>query len=459
MSVQVLNTAEKDSIVKAVANGESQTAVAKRFGVSRRTIGRVIATHVVEETPAKEQRTVKCVSEEQQQIIAFMFGTGMSKTEIAKSRGVSVRTIGRIIDNHPEAVKQGVEATVSEETAKPVSEAQEDEAIQIIHRNPNTGEERVVRCVDTETQKDIAFMFGTGASKTKIAKLYEVSIRTVGRIIVNNPESVEHGRIQAVDKKIIHKTSKGGDKAKKPVNVEQEKVTFRANKRFIAISVGTTTYNADKDHPNFIEALEALKRGHVALALELINIEQAVRKYTQGHFLIEGDVVSYKGIVLDNSLTQRVIKAMNEDKPFKHLLRFFENLTKNPSKKAVERLFDFLAHNDIELSEDGQFYAWKRVNDDFTDMATSKFDNSPGKIVKMKRSEVDDDDARTCSRGLHVAAKSYLPHYGGGRGKIIQCKVHPRDVVSIPVDYDNAKMRVCRYQVCRDVTEGFSHYE
>ncbi|EFW4639850.1 helix-turn-helix domain-containing protein, partial [Shigella flexneri] len=34
-------------------------------------------------------------------------------------------------------------------------------------------------------------------------------------------------------------------------------------------------------------------------------------------------------------------------------------------------------------------------------------------------------------------------------------KVHPRDVVSIPIDYNDAKMRTCQYEVVEDVTEQF----
>ncbi|UQJ95396.1 rIIB protein [Klebsiella phage CPRSB] len=98
------------------------------------------------------------------------------------------------------------------------------------------------------------------------------------------------------------------------------------------------------------------------------------------------------------------------------------------------------------------------MRDNYKDLATGKFDNSPGVTVSMPRNMVDEDKTRTCSTGLHVAAKSYLPHYGGGVGRVIQVKVDPADVVAIPVDYNNAKMRVCRYKVMIDVTYGFSHY-
>jgi hypothetical protein len=63
----------------------------------------------------------------------------------------------------------------------------------------------------------------------------------------------------------------------------------------------------------------------------------------------------------------------------------------------------------------------------------------------MKRNMVDDDPESTCSRGLHFCSQNYLGFYGRGRTMIV--KVNPRDVVSIPVDYKNAKGRACRYEI------------
>jgi hypothetical protein len=87
------------------------------------------------------------------------------------------------------------------------------------------------------------------------------------------------------------------------------------------------------------------------------------------------------------------------------------------------------------------------------DCASNTFDNSPGKTVTMPRNQVDEDDQRTCSAGLHVCSKSYIGHFGSGSDRIVSVKVHPRDVVSIPVDYNDAKMRTCGYVVLEDVTD------
>ena len=112
----------------------------------------------------------------------------------------------------------------------------------------------------------------------------------------------------------------------------------------------------------------------------------------------------------------------------------------------------FLVANDIEITDDGHFIAWKVVTKDYKDCRTGRFDNSPGVVVKMERNQVDEDDERTCSAGLHVCSKSYISYFQGGSDRIVSVKVHPRDVVSIPVDYGDAKMRTCEYLVLEDVT-------
>jgi hypothetical protein len=71
--------------------------------------------------------------------------------------------------------------------------------------------------------------------------------------------------------------------------------------------------------------------------------------------------------------------------------------------------------------------------------------NSVGEIVEMERNEVDDNKDRTCSTGLHFCSQDYLNHFGGERVVIV--KINPRDVVSIPSDYNDSKGRACRYEV------------
>ena len=117
----------------------------------------------------------------------------------------------------------------------------------------------------------------------------------------------------------------------------------------------------------------------------------------------------------------------------------------------------------VPLTPDGHCMAYKKVRDNYMDIHSGTFDNNVGQICKMARNEVDEDKDRTCSSGLHFCSLDYLPKFGGSYGtRVMLLKINPRDVVSIPSDYNNAKGRACRYEVVgehgapdRDTTEAF----
>jgi hypothetical protein len=129
-----------------------------------------------------------------------------------------------------------------------------------------------------------------------------------------------------------------------------------------------------------------------------------------------------------------------------------ENLMTNPSKRAVDELYGFLEKNSLPITPDGHFLAYKKVRNDYLDIHSGTMDNSVGKIVEMERNEVDDNKDRTCSSGLHFCSQDYLPHFGNGSdNRVVILKINPRDVVSIPSDYNNAKGRACRYEVVGEI--------
>lgn len=241
---------------------------------------------------------------------------------------------------------------------------------------------------------------------------------------------------------------------------------WNANSKFISITQGRETWNADKDHPGFAAAFAFLSQSVgksyaeeqelVRKARDTINIERAVKEFIKGDVRIADGTLYYQDIELRSGLVDRILDSMNKGEDFEFYLPFLENLLENPSQKAVSRLFDFLVANDIEITEDGHFIGWKVVRSDYKDHHSGTFDNSPGQTVKMPRTRVNDNDEVTCSNGLHVCSKSYIKHFSCSTSRVVSVKVHPRDVVSIPVDYGDAKMRTCQYEVLEDVTEKFT---
>ena len=319
---------------------------------------------------------------------------------------------------------------------------------------------RTVGRIESEYSKPVAKTKVSQAVKASVAPAVVVSGSDVMSMLKAKAQQAS-GRIPAPVKfkgtiKVVDLTQP--ECMKTPVVVAPRNLVWTMGSNYINIIEEGVTFVANNTHPNFEKAKISIFNGDIEKALELINIKRGIEKFSKGKIKIENEEVFYGDLKIDTGLTRRIIAAMSEGKDFEFLVNFFENLMLNPSRRAVNELFGFLEHNDIEITEDGQFLAWKRVNANYTDMHSGKFSNKPGTVVEIPRNMVDEDPNRTCSAGLHIAAKSYLPHYGGGRGVIIQCKVHPRDVVAVPVDYNNAKMRTCRYEVMKDVTKGFSHY-
>jgi len=148
---------------------------------------------------------------------------------------------------------------------------------------------------------------------------------------------------------------------------------------------------------------------------------------------------------LNTGLAVRMITMLQEGFPIEPMVLFMENLMQNTSRRSVTELYGFLEKCNLPITPDGCFLAYKKVRDDYKDCHSGTMNNSVGQVVEMERNTVDDDKDRTCSSGLHFCSQSYLAHFGGERTVIV--KINPRDVVSIPSDYNDAKGRACRYEV------------
>lgn len=213
-----------------------------------------------------------------------------------------------------------------------------------------------------------------------------------------------------------------------------------------------------KSDKYFDQVVEALKRK--ATDAEILDILEAdLRRMTAAIEVapgieIKGGQLYYKGDVVAGVLGERMSTMLDEGFDVAPMALFLENLMLNPSRRVVEHLYAFLEHGQCPITDDGHFLVYKAVRKDFLDIHSGTFDNSVGKVVEIPRNKVDEDPDRTCSHGLHVCSFSYLPHFSHADGHVMVCKVNPRDVVAIPRDYNNTKMRVCRYEVMAE-HEGY----
>lgn len=234
-----------------------------------------------------------------------------------------------------------------------------------------------------------------------------------------------------------------------PFTTTDNSVSVFLNGRMMVVNSADPGYRELRDHLNKNEVHDH------TLVEQLVDKKAAVTRMSDGDVVIEGDTVFYRGTEVHNSLADKLVRMVGEGFNIKPWARFLENVMLNPSAASRESLYNFLEHFKTPITPDGQFLAFKRVRDDYMDLHSGTFDNSPGKVVEMRRDEVDDDSNRTCSRGLHACADSYLGSFyaNAANAKVVVVKIHPRDVVAVPADYSFSKMRVCRYEVIGDAEE------
>ena len=209
-------------------------------------------------------------------------------------------------------------------------------------------------------------------------------------------------------------------------------------------------YQVSQDSDKWDEIVEAIDNEDWDTAIKLANPITALKTYVDGDIRIEGRRLWIgPDEEMHGALAERVLSMHEQGFPIKPMILFIRNLRENPSNRAVSELYRFLEANDLPITNDGYFMAYKRVDENFKDQYTHTIDNSPGAIISMPRNEVNDDCRQTCSHGLHFAGHNYISSYAGT--KLIAIKIHPRDVVSIPTDYNDSKGRCCRYEVISEL--------
>ncbi len=233
---------------------------------------------------------------------------------------------------------------------------------------------------------------------------------------------------------------------------------------YILTESGLTVYFKGKvatfykeDELRFDEVLEYLRAGKYQEIFDKYIINGSfLKKYSKGHFELVGNTVVVDGKPVGAFLSETILNYSRLDLDYGRLIKFVQRCSLNPHAESVEGLFKFLATGNYPITEKGTFIAYKVVRPDpsnpdkYVDIYTGKMDNSIGQTVSMPRSEVNFDPNQTCSRGLHAASIEYVTkHYGrhGNGDVIVNLEICPSDVVSVPTDYDNQKMRVCKYVV------------
>lgn len=233
-------------------------------------------------------------------------------------------------------------------------------------------------------------------------------------------------------------------------------IAYLQHANSVTVILKGDSYNISEAHPKYAKVIEALQTEGMTESklLKIISTKNAINIYGKGRFkVVDNHLEDDKGHILHGSLVERILKLHADGKPVKFLCRFLDNLYKNPARHAIDELYLFLERNDLPITDDGCFVAYKGVDDDYYDKYSHTYKNTVGAVMEMPRQDVDDNRENTCSVGFHVGRFEYANEYAGTQGRLMICKVNPADVVSVPPDYDCSKLRTCRYEVIGEVTD------
>ena len=214
----------------------------------------------------------------------------------------------------------------------------------------------------------------------------------------------------------------------------------------LTVVVNGKSLTMESSNPSFGEAVKAISDERWDDIEKLFDTSQAVEDYADGKVKVVEGVVYYDGEAVHNHVVGRILDFMRQGLPYKPLVRFLDKLMDNPSRRAVSELYAFLEHKAMPLTPDGNFLAYKGVRDDYTDWHSGKFRNQVGDEHEMTRNKVCDDANIGCSHGFHAGSLDYAKSYGNG-GHLMVVEIDPRDVVSVPLDCDQQKLRTAKYKV------------
>jgi len=251
---------------------------------------------------------------------------------------------------------------------------------------------------------------------------------------------------------------------------KKDKVTVDKVKELIE------THNLSKSKEERKECMDSI--------LDLTKPGKKIEVESDGRFEMDHDGQMYlKGTStpISQFLTKQLLDYIKDGINIEGLVKFWQRLLLNPDPRVQAQLYGFLENNGHPITPGGYFLAYKAVNikrkfdkETGEKIVVKEYDEDTGKLVEekltqdmefepmhsgahgmkievgtpitMPREECDSNPNETCSAGLHVGNMAYVGDFGNGGDKVVlEVLVSPTDVVAVPTDYNNTKMRTCKY--------------
>lgn len=224
--------------------------------------------------------------------------------------------------------------------------------------------------------------------------------------------------------------------------------SFGENSVFIFDRINNKPIEITNDRLNYQSIIDAIKEGNEELVIELLDENQVLNNVSNGRVTVRGSTVLLDGKELHSAEAKKLVDLVSEGATnIDRWFRFIEKLYNNPSYHCRQQAYNFIKHAGMPMTETGNLIGYKGVADDYKDKYSGKFDNSVGQVLRMSRTDVDDNPNNGCSAGFHVGSHDYANSWAGSDGRLMIVEYSPTDIVSVPDESGYGKLRVCEYKV------------
>lgn len=245
-------------------------------------------------------------------------------------------------------------------------------------------------------------------------------------------------------------------------------IAYTLTNNSITVVLDNKVYTVSNGQPHWEPVLDAIRNNDKAKLHAVLSVANTIATFTEGNVTVKDNQVFYRNVPLDNYVVEKVLEFSKNKLPLQPILRFINNLMKNPSRRAVQELYKFLEHKNMPITPDGNFLAYKGVQSDYYSKTAGtiivikgkiqdgKIYNGIGEEIEVERNGVCDDKNLGCSSGLHAGSVTYATDFGCG-GRVVIVEINPADVVSVPDDCSCQKLRACRYKIVGEYEVPLDH--
>lgn len=229
-----------------------------------------------------------------------------------------------------------------------------------------------------------------------------------------------------------------------PYNISDLSLTFFTKGR---------PWDVPADNPNFIAIRDSLLSGTADPdeVVRLADTRIAIQEAAPGVLEVRGHEVYWNDQPIHGVWVEKILKFKDQGLPFDPIFLALQDLMKNPTPAAIERLPIFVEQSKLGFTPDGRICGFKYVRNDFRDKHSGTVLYSIGSTVSMPRERCDANPDQECSTGLHVGALEYVKGFGGGNDRLLLVAFWPHNAVAVPRDYGGQKLRVCEMDVLEEL--------